>query len=188
MARPNIEQLRGLGDFATLYNWNIFITKGPNAGVGDLTTMNTNLRCTSTTLPILSDKKITVAVRSHKVYQPGIHDYSNQITFTFVETVDSKVNRWLKQWREKCYRTKDGYHEKKADVEAELKIERLDRQDKPIWQYRLIGCFLENYTQSDLQADASETFNPSMTISYDYFVDSGSGMAEGVGSGSFSGN
>ena len=187
MARPSIDDIRGLGDFATVYNWNIVtIQEDDGAGAnedieGTLTLDQTewNQRCVSTTLPTLGDTKIAVSVRGHKVFQPGVHVYSNAIELVFVETVDSTINMFLQDWREKCWQTKTGKQAGLAHVKKNITIQRLNRQDTAIWTYKLMGCFLENYTQPGMTAEGN-AFEPSVTLSYDYFKD-GAGEESDVG-------
>lgn len=168
MTRPSIENIRSLGDFATVYNWNVEVQTAPQ-GV-PIDTNNLNLRCVSTTIPTLADSKITVSVRGHKVFQPGVHTYSGTIDLTVVETIDSVVNNWLLAWRELCWQNTTGVQALKSDAQATIIIRRLNRQDNEIWAYKLIGCFLENYTQPTLEAEGN-SFNPTMSLAYDYFVD-----------------
>lgn len=184
MGRPNINQVRGLGDFSTVYNWHLVsITEDPSATHGDSlgswtpeqSMTQLNYRCVSTTLPTLSDSKITVSIRGQKVFQPGVHTYSATIDFTFVETVDNYINQFLKNWREKCWEAGDsvnsGRQSRLSEVKKNIIIQRMNRQNTPIWEYKLFGCFLENYTQPTLEAEGN-TFNPTMSLAYDYFTDS----------------
>lgn len=170
MPRPNIDQIRGLGDFATNYQWNLYVMSAPNAVGGFPTTIDVNLRCQSTSVPKATGGKLTTEMRGHKVHQPSALEYSGNIQLTLAETVDNMIIQWIMDWREACAQTRTGVHESKADVEAVLVIERLNRQDEPIWAYKLVGCFLEDYEPGELAATA-DTIKPTMTISYDYFVE-----------------
>jgi hypothetical protein len=88
----------------------------------------------------------------------------------FTETADNKISQFLHDWREACWQAKTGIQREKKDVEAIIRIIRLDRQDKPIWVYKLTGCYLEDATTGTLDS-TSEVFKPNFTISYDYFED-----------------
>jgi hypothetical protein len=175
MARPNIEEVRSLGDFSTVYNWNVYLM--PSVGslvsprsVGEGTTNWFNMRCISASLPTLSDAKVQVGIRGHKVFQPGVHTYSSNITFTVVEAVDTKIMRFLADWRELCWKTRLGSQATKAQSSITIEIDRLNRQDQTIWSYSMFGCFLENYTLPEMAAEGM-AFTPTLNIAYDYYSD-----------------
>lgn len=169
MARPTIENLRAVSDFATTYNWNLKFIQFPKA-VDNPADADVNIRCTSTTIPVMTNTVVTVSVRGHKVHQPGIGDYAGTIQLSFVEGVDSMIDAWIRSWREACWQTKFGVAQTKMDTEAIVQIERLDRQDTAIWAYKLIGCFLQAYDQPQLGSESS-AFLPTITLQYDYFED-----------------
>ena len=167
MPRPSIEQLRNIGDAATVYQWNLNFITFPSAVVspaaGDL-----NLRCLSTTTPNKATEKQELSIRGHKIYQPGVAMYGNELTLTFVETVDNKVATMLANWHEACVATNSGAHKTRNEVQCNIQIERLNRQDSPIWGYTLLGCFLLNYNHGDL-SDMNDQVKPTVTINFDYF-------------------
>lgn len=171
MALPNIEELRRVGDFATLYQWDIAFLTFPAAGQWNLSPFDLNVRCESAEIPNLTGQSIEVMVRGHKVKQPGIHAYSNVMTLVFVETVDNKIQQFLQTWREICWQTRTGYQNKKLDVECGILLTRLDRQLVPIWSYHLIGCYLEDYQMGTLDGASSDAIKPNMVLAYDYFED-----------------
>lgn len=170
MPKPTIDALRGVGDFATTYQWNMRFAQVPAIGAypdsNDL-----NLRVQSVAIPIATNAPIEIALRGHKVRQPGILGYGPNLEFTSVETVDNLIANFLREWREACYQTRTGAQGAKADVSADVEIIRLDRQDVEIWGYKLFGCFLEAYNFGTLQSEASTVLQPSFTLSYDYFED-----------------
>lgn len=170
MARPTIDNLRSVTDFATTYNWNLSFTRFPT-GVASPPDQDVNIRCTSTTVPVMTNSIVTVNLRGHKVHQPGIGEYSGTIVLNFVEGIDSKIDTWIRAWREACWQTKTGVAKRKSETEAIITITRLNRQDQPIWNYKLTGCFLQAYEQPALGGDSS-AFLPVMTLQYDYFEDS----------------
>lgn len=166
--RPTIDQVRTLTDFATSYQW--FMRVEQSASGGFPTSEEINLRCISTEIPLLNDTPIETSIRGHKVWQPGIHNYTQSITLTMAESVDMKIMEWIKAWREACYETQTGVHRTKDDVEATIVLTRLNRQDQPIWTYKLIGCFLSQYTQDTLGTE-NQLLRPTLQINYDYFTD-----------------
>jgi hypothetical protein len=182
MPRPDIDQIRALGDFATLYQFNVYLTTAPRA-VDSPPTEDLNLRCLTSELPKAAGTSIEVHIRGHKIKQPGQYDPTHTLTMTFVETVDAKISQFLKNWREACWQTKTGRQEKKEDVEAVITLVQLNRQDEPIWQYKLTGCYIEDYdpTGAGWDGTSTEVVRPSLTLSYDYFEDepvSGTAAAE----------
>ncbi len=173
MARPNVRNIKSLPDFATTYNWNIGIVTPASAVSGFPKTDDINFRAFSTTVPKAMNQPVEISIRGHKIKQPGILDYDRQITLTMVETVDSVVSKWISAWREACWKTVDGTADERESTEADLKIERLDRQDNTIQTLILYGCWLEDYdpTGGELGDFNPEAIKPNMTISYDYFKD-----------------
>jgi hypothetical protein len=169
--RPTIDQVRSVADYATVYNWYVMFTTPPPAMANPPEIGEPNLRCESIDLPNMTDQKVTVQIRGHQVFQSGIHTYNNQLVLNFVETVDNAVKTWIKNWREICWATQTGKHVTKADAEGIIQLHLLDREDNPIWEYTLIGCFLEDYTMGTIDGSTSDAMKPSMTLSYDYFKD-----------------
>lgn len=171
MTRPTIEQIRAIGDFATLIRWNLKITKFPTAISTTMTSENFNLRVETTDVPKATNAPIDVNIRGHKVRQPGITSYTNTLNVQCVEDVKSTVSSFLKAWREICWKTGDGTSFPKAQAEGKLLLERLDNQDNVIWKYEIIGVFLEDYETPNLDGTSSDVLRPSMIFSYDYFKD-----------------
>lgn len=173
MARPTIDNIRDLGDFATVYKWYLSIDTPPPGVASFPDSDQLNFRCISADLPKLDGQSIEVTLHGHKVKQPGIHNYSGTITLTFVETIDNLITEAFRQWREACYESKTGIQKSNNDVKAVIRLTRLDRQDVEIYSYKLIGCYLETFDPGGTLSDsANDTFKPVCTISYDYFEDS----------------
>lgn len=167
MARPTIDQIRSLGDFATLINWNLSFVTVPS-GVG-FTSDGFNFRCESTDLPKWTGTSTEITIRGHTVKQPGIYRPSNQITLTMNETVDNYITRGIKQWRELCWATGTGVAQTKQSVEAIVRLTRNDRADNAIYSYLLYGVFLEDYDPGgQLQSSSADVVKPTLTLSYDY--------------------
>jgi hypothetical protein len=166
--RVSLSEIRGIGDFATSYQW--YVTVQRAAGANFPTAPEINLRCVSSEVPLLKDAPIETSIRGHKVWQPGIHNYTQSITLTMAEAIDMKINQWIKDWREACWQSFTGIHKLKSEVEAAITLVRLNRQDQPIWKYHLVGCFLSDYTQDTLGTENS-TLKPTMVINYDGFTD-----------------
>jgi hypothetical protein len=172
MANFSIDQLRALPDFARTYKWDMqFLTLPAVGALAFPISEQLNLRCESTELPKSTNQKIEVDIRGHKVRQAGINDYIGTLTLTFTETVDNTIHNFIKAWRELVWETRSGRSFDKAQYTATLKITRLDNQDRAIWDYVLYGCFLEDYDLGSLEGGTPEIMRPSMTLSFDYFVD-----------------
>ena len=170
MARPTKTQLRNIGEYASVYRWNISFTDPPSAvDVPD----NFNALCVSTALPKKeANQMIEIKIRGHTIRRPGIMDDSHQIQLTFVETVDNQISNFLKTWRDALWEPDTGVQQDLSAVTSTLQIIRLDNQDNPIWRYDLHGCFLEDYDPvgAELGADV-EAVRPTLTLYYDSFTD-----------------
>lgn len=174
MARPTIDNVRGLGDFVTTYQWNLkFLTfpRGIQAPGAASTSAAMNIRCKSTDIPKATSDKLSTSIRGHKVHQAGILQYSDNIPLILAETVNNEVQKLLTGWREACWKVRTGVHQTKADAECLIQIERLNRQDKPIWQYTLIGAWLFDSAVPNLQSETTSGFDMTLNIAYDLFTE-----------------
>ena len=172
--RPNIENLRSLGNFTQAFRWVVEFTELPSA-LSSYKGDGINFRAESTGIPKLNPQSSEVVIRGHKIKQPGVGEYENTITLTMVEFVDNYVSEFVRRWRELCWETENGStgltHDKK-DLEATMITTRLNNMDKPIWQYKFFGVFLETAEPgADLDASTSEPLKPALTLSFDYFND-----------------
>lgn len=166
MARPTINNIIGIADFAPVYTWDVNIT----GGIGTPSGTAINFRAESTDIPVITNQKIPIQIRGHKIFQPGITEYSNVIALTMVETVDSLVQAWINAWREACWLVKDGIAEPKADTDAVTILQTMDRKNAVLQTYTLYGCFLESNTQPLMDGSTSDVIKPVLNISYDYFT------------------
>ena len=170
--------IRGIGDFATVYQWNITLPSSPITspiiGASDVED-DFNLRCFSSEVP----KRAPVGaqdiwIRGHHVKQPGIYDSTHTLTLVFLETVDSLVASMMKAWRDACWDPVTGQQLSKENLEADVRLVRLNRQDEEIWEYILHGCFYEDGDPTGgtpLDGSTSDIIRPSMILSYDWFED-----------------
>jgi len=177
---PNIGQIQATADYATVYQWEmqfLFPPRGVSSAGTWMSEPDWNVRCESAELPQATNQPVTVSIRGHEIKQPGITSYSKQINIVFVETVDNKISEFLKAWKEICYRTTSGHQWRKEDTDAVVQIMRLNRQLIPIYEYILVGCWLEDAQLGSLDGSSSEAMKPNMTMSYDYFVEGAPGGA-----------
>lgn len=174
MARPTIKDIKTLGDFATLFRWEVGITP-PAAIASTATSAGLNFRCESIdSPPKATNQKIEENIRGHKIFQPGITQYNNQIQLTMVETVDNFVHEFFSKWREALWLVSDGKRSGTgSDWEAykcDISLTRLKSDDTPAWYYVLYGAFLEDYEPGgSLDGSSSDFLKPSLTFSYDFF-------------------
>jgi len=171
--RPTIDDIRSISDFATMYQWNLIFSVFPSGLNTPPDSEVMNVRCISSDIPKLTNQPIEVSIRGHKIKQAGIHNYSGTITLTFIEAVDNVISDFLREWRELMWSVKEGAQVTREQCEAQITIQRLNRQNEPIWQYDLVGCQLEDYdpTGGSLSGDGNDVLKPTMTIGYDYFED-----------------
>lgn len=173
MARPSLEQLRQLGDFVETFRWNMRFAQFPKAIAGQSPAAEAlNIRCETAARPKsqpVADTK--VEIRGHSVHQPSKIDYSGTMSFTFVETVDMMVHRFFKSWRDAIWNARTGISSAKADLQGIVILEQLNRQDRAIWRYQLIGAYLQDYEFGPMDAGGTEAMKPTMTLQYDYFTD-----------------
>ncbi len=169
MARIQVDKLRNM-DFQSVYRWTMQFAKWPAVDHPDNEELN--LLCESVTLPKLTGSSTEIKIRGHKVKQPGMYDYSGQITLNFVETVDNKILTFLRNWREAVWPTKGEKGAlKTADVKANILLSLLNREDEPNYKFELIGCFLEDFDLGTIDGSSNEAMKPSIVLSYDYFKD-----------------
>lgn len=172
MARPTIEQVRSV-ELTSLYRWDLqFLPKNSGLELDE----EVNLRCESTELPKKTNAPVENNIRGHKTKSPGITSYAGTITMTFVETTDNKIAKVLKACRDLLWDPATGKRRPKSELEFDIMIVRLDNDDKPIWQYKLIGCFVEDDDPGGtLDGSTPDPLKPTATISYDYFKDEARG-------------
>ena len=170
MARPTIDNIRGIKDFATNYRWDMTINF-PQALAG-LDTEDYNFRCESAEMPLATNTLMEANIRGHKVKQSGILAYQGELTLNFIETVDSKISDLIKAWRDACWKANTGVATSQVALEGSITLQRLDSQDQVVWIYTLFGVFLSTYDPGgQLVGDGGDLIRPTMTISYDYFKD-----------------
>jgi len=171
MARPSIDNLRSVGDFATTVNWDVQFIKLPGS-LNSYLREDLNIQCESMDVPKNSGTSTEIWVRGHRTKQPGLWTPSGTITLSMNETVDTFIRGFIKDWRELCWETQTGRQTAKADLEAEIMLFQLDRSDDPVWQYHLIGVYLEDYDPGgQMQAQSADIIKPTLTLSYDYFIE-----------------
>ena len=186
MARPTIDGTRQLGDFGTVYNWLLSITKSPiltdDAGYavfnasGAISGETLNLRCTATDLPNKTNNPLDANIRGMHSFQAGMTDEFGEIELTFLDTVDAPVERYFSAWLESQWKTSDGGQVSKLGSQGSVMITRLDRQGAgsrvgggyEIFQYELIGAMCTSVTKPK-QTSENGLYEVSARIHYDYY-------------------
>ena len=177
MASFTIDQLRALPDYAQVTKWDINFVTLPGVGAfGFPVSDELNFRCESVELPKATNQKYEVQTRGHKTFHSGILDYGNSFTITFTETVDSAIFNFVKAWRELIWSSRQGQAFSKSDIEATILITMLDNQDNARAKYTVFGCFLEDYDFGTVDGATSDAIKPTMTLSFDFFVDAPLGV------------
>ena len=155
MARPTIEEIRGIGSLMQSNFWEIEVIQSPKALTIDPNVFN--FRCTTVDTPKRTGTPMEVNIRGMKVKQTGDWEYSGTTTVNLVETVDREMLTLIRNLRE-------------LSSEMGLGLYRLDADNNRIWKYELIGVQIEDYEAGDF-TDAGDIVNVSITFGWDYFVD-----------------
>jgi len=170
MPRPQLSQLRTLSP-ASSYRWNISFSGDGATTIGAIDN-GINLRAISSSLPKKTNEPQDMRIRGHHIVKPGVSDSSGQITLTVHETVDNYMSNVIKAWSDLAWSEDFGTSVSDADMNVVIILQRLDRTDTPIYEYKLFGCFLADYDLTTLEG-VNGTLNPSLTIQY-------SGFSQGV--------
>ena len=161
-----MSELRGVGDFAPVYKWEMSLDLP--AGIAAIAPPDLNLRCESHEMPVRTNNKIEVNLHGHKKLTSGIVGYSNSLTITFTETIDNLISSFFSQWWALCWTPNEGAAIPQVDLEAVLQLTRHDKSDNPIWQYILKGVFPETFDAGGtLDGVTSEHLKPALTINFD---------------------
>lgn len=170
MPNPSHDQVRSIGDVQVLYKFNLKFVKFPKKGTYP-SSNDLNLRCESFQVPEKSIDPIKVTVHGHDVQFSGRAIYQDEIELVFVETIDNKIKKFMREWREACNRVITGAGELKVDTEAKIILEMLGTTNNPIWQYDLTGCLYRGGTIGTMEGGANDAVKPNLRLGYDYFDD-----------------
>ena len=172
MARPFLSQIRSIGDFATIFRWNMTIVQAPSVGGTYISDTDMNYRCESTTIPKATNNTFEVNIRGHKTLNNGIVNYDNTLSLTFVDTVDNKLRNFFKTWREALWTPDTGAAKGTTnELKAKFLLQLLDNTDAPKWSITIHGVMLQDYDFGTLDGTSSDAIRPTVTFTYDYFED-----------------
>lgn len=168
--RPTFSQIRSLGDPAINNTWFIQFTNIPSAA--GVSSDDLNFRAESVDIPKMEGSKVEVQIRGlPPVKYPGTFKPNGSITITLFETEDNKVTKAIQALQELNFNTETGAGVLKQDLTFGVRIARLNRQNKPIWEYELQGAFLESYEPGgQLEGGDASILKPTMTLSFDSFT------------------
>jgi hypothetical protein len=169
--KPSIDDVRALGEVHSLYRWNMYFITFPSAVAAPPTREEMNRRCATTTRPKVTFNDTLVNMRGHTVEQQGKMTYERRITLQMLETVDVKVAQFLSDWRQAAWQDGTGVSADKKDLEASIKLELLDNQDNPTWEYVLTGVILKDMTLMQLLEESDEIDRPEIILGYDFYRD-----------------
>lgn len=162
-----MSQVRALGDFAHLYNWDVVFLGSPK-GV-DLQHEGLNIRATSTTLPKKTTAPIDIQIRNHHIQRPGITDSDHTLTLSFVETEDMYLLEKFTQWQKLSQESDTGNQEKYEDIAVDMRIRRLNKKGEPTREYLIKGAWVTEFDNGGDLGSESEIARPTLTLAYDDF-------------------
>ena len=164
------EVLRELGEVAQLHRWHLRFDGGPSAATPPPAD-EVNLLCQSAEVPRMeSGEQTTINIRQHQIMRPGIRKFSHTINLTFIEVEDNTISTWLRDWRLAVFDPITGNQMPLEEIQADVVLTRLDKQDNGIWEYKMYGCYHNGGepTGGELGSD-EEILRPTLELYYDSF-------------------
>lgn len=169
--KPSIDDIRSLGEVHSLYRWNMEFVNFPSAVASPPSVEDLNRRCVTTTRPKATFNDTLINMRGHTVEAQGKLTYERRITLTFLETVDVKIAQFFSDWRKAAWEDNTGKSLPKTDLQCDIRIQLLNSQDNPTWEYVMSGCILKDFTLQQLVEESDEVDKPEIVLGYDYYKD-----------------
>lgn len=160
--KVNMDLLRASQDSARGYKWDVYFT-----GAGPENSNILSLRCTTATMPQITNTPIEVLIRGFQINEEGAPDY-NELTFQVIENVSFDVLQGLWNWQLKAWNPRTGTQLAKTAHEATIDLQLLDLGDKPVKTWRLYGSKLFGLTPPDLVSDKGALIDVGFSVRYDY--------------------
>lgn len=166
-----IEDVRGLGNFSLTNNWKLTLhpvgskVRSIVDGLGEI-----NARCVSTDVPNKSINKLSTTIRGHTVHQPGDLQYGDSFSFVIVGTEDARAEKFVRDYYELCCSQEHLEQHAKKDLECTAVFQRLNSMNEPMYEYKLVGSWLQSATFPGGEASAT-VINVTMVLSYDYYTE-----------------
>lgn len=175
MLRPNINEIVGNQDFATLYRWEIIFAETPNAiaNKGSYDATSLNVRAVSSEYPRFTNDEIEVGIHGHKVYQAGLRTY-DPITLTLVEDNNALIQKFIRDWGALLWTPGTGTQTSKKDYICKSIIMRpLKGDNNGLFTYTLKNAWMQAHTVGNPDGGANEVIRPEITLRFDYFLTEG---------------
>lgn len=175
MPRPNINEIVGNQDFATLFRWEVIFSELPNAianaGLYNATALNTH--AISSEYPRFTNDEIEVGIHGHKVYQAGIRTY-DPITLTLIEDNNALIQKFIRDWGALLWTPGTGTQANKSDYVCRSIILRpLKNDNAGLFTYTLKNCWMQSHTIGNPDGATNELIRPEITLRFDYFLTEG---------------
>jgi len=164
MANPHVEQIRGVGEPARQYLWEILIPSSLPGGGGGGGNDNTQFtfRAMSTTIPDKVLEAYEHNFKSTKVRFAGREASAKTFDVTFFDSMDLFIYKSMYNWNEFCLRnTKEAYQL------ASMEMHLLNRADEVVLTAALKQVWPENVQPLTLDYGANDPINVVVTLSYD---------------------
>lgn len=171
MPMPSHEQVRQIGDVQTTYKFNLKMVTPPKTGTAGVTSDDLNLRCKSMPAPEKDIEPIKVTLHGFDIHQSGRGVYQDSIDIVFVETVNNKIKKFFRAWREACNKVISGAGNLKTQTEAKFKLEMLGTLNEPIWECELTGCLYRGGNIGTFDGASNDALELTLKLGFDYFDD-----------------
>lgn len=168
--RVDINKMTKL-QYASAIRWGLTVVSFP-AGISGISSEDINVRAYSTAIPTTTAEEAPVENRGNIIWQPGIIRYPGSIDLSFHEAEDGKMADFLYKWRNLTWKDETGVTEPCSNLKSTWKLSLLTSKDTIRENYTLYGCWLKNYSATDLGSTGSETIKFNVTLQYDYFLKS----------------
>lgn len=166
--RLKLANIRRLGNFTTLENWDIQISSAPDGikNPGEVI----NLRAESMDRPSKTNSINQIQIRGlPPVYQHGITTPSGSTTITLFSTVDMEVEKLIKDLMDTAgYYGKDvkqGRYKHKSELEITATLR--DVENNALIVYTFTGCLIESFDPGGGFGATSDLAKPSITFKWD---------------------
>ena len=164
MANTHVEQVRGVGEPARQYMWEILIPGslpgGGGAGGGDNTMFT--YRAMSTTVPDKVLEAYEHNFKSTKTRFAGRDASAKTFDVTFFDSTDLFIYKSLWSWSDYCVSAKKSEYQL-----GSMTLELQDRADAKIMTVKLIQVWPENVQPLTLDYSVNDPINVVVTLSYD---------------------
>ena len=166
------EVVAGVGEMMTAYTFDLLVVKPPVIPQWTPDMMfKLRARCYSASLPSRTNTPLEVRLSGHTIVQPGLNEYSGEITLEFVESTDMALFKLFEGWLDSFFHPLTGIGLPAVSTTSIIQLILLDRSHLPVGIYTLYGAFPTSFEPgAELSGDSSEPVRPSATIKYSYYI------------------